>query len=458
MGGNSVFKPIHHYIAIRMKLRYYFLTTFAIVFSIPAVSAQGDGLLIKEGKRLFPIGWYHMPKDDASLKEMADAGINLINCNSKEELDRAHAAGIQGWMPLSLQQGVTDALKKKVGSVAGHPALAIWHGPDEIVLSFTQDYQFALSGPETPIVPWRDQTPEMAEYARQKSPPIMAKMIEAISYIRSVDSNNLQLWINEGAHSAPMYVRQYLNAIDITGCDYYPINGHRRSRTPPTTRVPSRRIGLMGYTTEQWKEIGMGKPVYMVLQAFSWPDLGQGVTEKASSPAYPSFYESRFMAYDVIAHGGRGIFYYGGFTISSDDFRQSLYCLTSELDALQPFLAAPEKEHVSAYVMKDFKQPPSGHEQEVAWCARQYGRDWMVALVNDTDSTLQSVVVKGLRQLNGLKFVELYGEEEVTVDNEEFITRLRPREVKVFATGKKWESSMRSARDYQGIPAMESRH
>jgi hypothetical protein len=213
----------------------------------------------------------------------------------------------------------------------------------------------------------------------------------------------------------------------------------------------------MGYITEQWKEIGMGKPVYMILQAFSWPDLGQGVTEKESSPAYPSFDESRYMAYDVIAHGGSGIFYYGGSTISSDDFRQSLYSLTSELDALQPFLTSSEQKQISASVLKDFRQPPSGDQHEVALSARQFGRDWMIALVNDSDSTLQAVAVKGLTHLNGLKLVELYGDEEVIVDNEEFITRLKPRAVKVFATRKKWEASRRKSRDYPGVPMQESK-
>lgn len=428
-----------------MKMLY--LTMLFFFYLVCPTMGQGDGLLIKDGKRLFPIGSYYNPKDDAALKEMVDAGINIIPCNSKEELDRVHAAGIQGWMPMSFQGGVTEGFKKKVQSVAGHPALAIWEGPDEIILSFTQDYQYSLSGtynPQARITPWRNRTPEMIQYAKEKSPEIMANMIDAISYIRSVDPNNLQVWINEGAHSAPMYVRQYLNAIDITGCDYYPINGQRG--TPP--RLPNRKIGQIGYITEQWKEIGMGKPVYMVLQAFSWPELG----EKGSSSAFPSFNESRYMAYDVITHGGSGIFYFGGSTISSNNFRQSLYSLTSELNVLQPFLTAPEQEQITAYVMRDFRQPPNRNQQEVALSVKQFGRDWMVALVNDTDSTLQSVVVKGLNDINGFKLVELYGDEEVVVDKQEFITRLKPREVKVFATGKKWETSRRIARDYPGVP------
>jgi len=439
-----------------MKIRFCFLSMFLSFFFQFNVWGQGDGLLIKDGKRLFPIGWYSMPEDNASLKEMAEAGINIIRCNSREALDRVHAAGIQGWMPMPLQGGVTEAFKKKVASAVGHPALAIWEGPDEIVLSFTQDYQYSLSGkydPYAKITPWRDQTPAMVKYAREKSPEIMSNMKDAISYIRSVDPNNLQVWINEGAHSAPVYVRQYISYVDIIGCDYYPINGQRG--IPPNVRPPSRRIELIGYITDQWREIGIGKPVYIILQAFSWPELGGGVSEKESTPAYPSFNESRFMAYDVITHGGNGIFYFGGSTISSEDFRQSLYSLTSELDALQPFLTSPEQDKVNVYVVKDFRQPSGKDQEEVAWIVRQYGRDWMAALVNDSNTTLQSVVVKGLKNLNGMKFFELYGEEEVVVENEEFMTRMGPHEVKVFATAKKWETSRSYTRNYPGIPSQQ---
>ncbi|MEO9004618.1 MAG: hypothetical protein ABI288_07765 [Ginsengibacter sp.] len=445
-----------------MSIRFVLFTAFWIFFGNSAMG-QGNGFLIKDGKQLFPIGWYSMPKDDVALKELSDAGFNIFSAHSKDDLDRLQATGIQGWMPLPLQNGVTEALIKQIQSVAGHPALALWEGPDEITLSFTQDYQYSLSDPSNPfsktgkynpnaqITPWRKRTTEMERYSREKSPQVMMNIKDGISYIRSVDPNNLQVWFNEGAHSAPKYVREYLSAIDITGCDYYPINGHRG--IPPHDRAPSRDIGSIGYITEQWKEIGMGKPVYMVLQAFSWPEVG----EKESSQAYPSFDESRYMAYDVITHGGRGIFYWGGWTIASNDFRKSLYALTSELNALQPFLTAPEQYQVSAYVLKDFQQPASQAAPKVALSAKQFGRDWMIAIVNDTDSILQNVAVKGLGKINGLKLVELYGNEEVIVNNQEVITRLKPREVKVFVTGKRWESGKwENGRKYRGIPAQVS--
>ncbi len=426
-----------------MTSRFLLITSFWIFTGINAIG-QGSGFINKDGKQLFPIGWYSMPKDDATLQELSDAGINIISAHSKDDLDRLQAAGIQGWMPLSLHNGVTDALKKQIQTVAGHPALALWEGPDEIIHNFTQHYQHSLSDPSNPfsepgkynpnakIKIWRDRTPEMERYSREKSRQIMPNIKESISYIRSVDPNNLQVWFNEGAHSSPKYVREYLSVIDITGCDFYPIDGYRG--TPPHTSTPSRKIEAIGYLTEQWKEFSMGKPVYMVLQAFSWPEVG----EKTSSQAYPSFDESRYMAYSVIAHGGRGIFYWGGWTIS-------------------PFLSAPDQQQVCAYILKDEYQPFPNSKSDVALSAKQFGRDWMIALVNDTDSTIHGVAVKGLRKINGLKLVELYGDEEVEVENQEFITRLKPREVKIFVTRKTWESNKIDGRMYLGFPVQESK-
>lgn len=57
---------------------------------------------------------------------------------------------------------------------------------------------------------------------------------------------------------------------------------------------------------------------------------------------------------------------------------------------------------------------------------------------------------ENLKYLNKMELVELYGDEEVTVSNEEIVLRMKPREVKVFATNKKWETDRIKGRDYAG--------
>jgi len=43
----------------------------------------------------------------------------------------------------------------------------------------------------------------------------------------------------------------------------------------------------------------------------------------------------------------------------------------------------------------------------------------------------------------------LYGVEKITVEQGELITRIKPFEVKVFATNRRWETRLREGRDFQ---------
>ena len=79
---------------------------------------------------------------------------------------------------------------------------------------------------------------------------------------------------------------------------------------------------------------------------------------------------------------------------------------------------------------------------------RRTGRDWLIILVNEDDKMHMGVEVSGLDDLNGMDFVLLYGDETVTVNRGELVTRMMPYEVKVFATSRKWETDQRKGRDF----------
>jgi hypothetical protein len=342
-----------------------------------------------------------------------------------------------------MAQGLTSDFKKLVGSVAGHPALALWEGPDEIVWNFTANSRLyrKLKIYHTPGA-WKNLTPEALQYAKQQSGIIMPNIHDCISYIRSMDPHNLQVWINEAENSDMAYVGQYMDAVDIAGCDIYPIKTKLLE-----SGKPRKSMQFIGRSTRRWGVISEGKPVWMVLQAFSWPELAKVEPNALGRPvAYPSFDETRYMAYDVIANGARGVLYWDMRYLTSEPFRQSLYGMARELNALQPFLTTdPRPIKVSAWL------PEMDGANQVVYTARQYGRDWMVTLVNESDTTQMAALVEGLDQLDGYKLMELYGDEEVTVKNGRFITRLRPFQVKVFATSRKWEAADRKGRDYPGL-------
>jgi len=391
------------------------------------------GFLTKDDKPLFPIGCYELPKDDAELKSMARAGMNLVRCRSRSDLDRVAAVGMFGWIVVPMRAGDSKNVREKIESVVTHPALAIWEGPDEVVHNFT-----AWSGLyrtkkiyKSPDA-WRKQSPEAVAYAQEQAKKIIPNLREAIALIRTLDKSQRQIWINEAANSDLGFVRQYIDHIDITGCDIYPV------------REGSRDVAVVGDATERWKKVGRNeKPVWMVLQAFSWSELGDYYGHK--KVVYPSFAESRFMAYDAIVHGARGILYWGSHYLKSSEFRQSLYALTSELAALQPFLVAAEYPQAHLALVQMHRDVS---ERGVRLSVRRVGQEWIVILVNEDDRPYLGVEIRRLEQLNGRTLELLYGSEKATVQQGELVTRIKPLEVKVFSTSRKWESEQRKAREF----------
>lgn len=425
-----------------MKVRIFFF--FILLIFLQEVSAQGDGYLQKNEKRIFLIGSYYLPSNDGALKEMIEAGFNLFKCDSKEDLDRLQKFQTQGWIPLPLTEGVSENLKKIVSSVAGHSALAVWEGPDELVWNFTANsglYRDMKIHKTTGA--WWNLSPEAVKYAKEQSEVIMPKINDAIAYVRNVDPNNLQVWINEAGTSDMGYVTQYLDGIDITGSDMYPIKSSL-AKGSTKGRLSMQHIGG---EAKRWTVVSEGKPIWIVLQGFSWHELGTISERFKNRPiAYPSFAESRYMAYDVIVNGALGILYWDMRYLTSEEYRLSIYSLANEFSALQPFLTTDAKS-----ISVTACQQMNNSEGLVVGSARQFGRDWMVALVNETDTTQMGVMVEGLHHLNGHKLVELYGEDDVVVRNGKFVTRMRPFEVKIFATSRKWEGTFKKGRNYSGL-------
>jgi hypothetical protein len=396
--------------------------------------STNPGLLVKDGRLLFPIGCYEIPKDDAELEKMAQSGINLVRCHNKNDLDRAASVGIFGWISLPLQSGRSDSLREKIESLVTHPALTIWEGPDEVVHNFTAwSGLHRTKGIYKSPDEWRKQTPRAIEYSEEQARQIIPNIRDSIELIRTLDNSKRQIWINEAAQSDLKFVRQYLNHIDITGCDIYPVREGRRD------------VAIVGDATERWKQVGRNKkPVWMVLQAFSWSELGDYYGHK--TVVYPSFTESRFMAYDVIVHGAKGILYWGSHYLKSYEFRQSLYALTSELEALQPFLVAPEYQNARISLIELSRD---SSERGIKISVRRAEGQWIIILVNEDTRTYMGVEVTGIEVLNGCVLDLLYGSEKISVEQGELITRIKPLEVKVFSTSRRYETGLREGRDFQ---------
>lgn len=414
-----------------MRIRYLAL---AALLALP-IWAQVSGLLNHGGCAAFPIGSYEMPKSDADLKSMAEAGMNLVHCGNAADLDRAARAGMLGWVSVPMQIGDDQkgVLRNAIDGVKAHPALAVWEGPDEVVWNFTALSQLFKSGIHKVKGEWWLQTPHARDYAEKEAAQIMPQLREGARLVRTLDPKRRPLWINEAAKSDLGYIRQYIDSIDITGCDIYPI--HDNEKEPAT---------VADYT-DRYKAAGRGRPVWMVLQAFSWGGLKGYSTEAVT---YPTFDETRLMAYASLTHGAKAILYWGSYAVpQGDPFRASILAMTSELSALQPFLVAPEDKTVRVKLIESEGRGQAG-DRGVSWMARRTATDWLIALVNEDARAHMGVEVGGLALLNGRALHELYTGDSVKVSRGEIVARLTRHQVKVYSTSRKFETARRAGREY----------
>jgi hypothetical protein len=405
----------------------------ALVFALavsPHARAEQDGFLHAHGQPLFPIGFYSAPEDEAAYADMAEAGVNLIRCGGVADLDRAHGYGLNGWISLPMSGELTPEGEKQIMDVLDHPALAVWEGPDEMVWNFTAYSGLFRDGTHERKGAWSEQTPKAVAFAEQQAATIMPNVQRWTARIRELDAQKRPIWFNEAYTSDVLYMRQYLGAVDITGCDLYPV------------KSVSRNIAEVGDFTERFNQVGKGKPVWMVLQAFSWHEVK---TEEALPPVYPTFAESRFMAWNAITHGAKGVLYWGSSYTKNQDFIQSLYAVTSELAGLQPFLTAPDESGVSLNLIEE---PTLEKRRGVSRIARYVENEGLVVLVNEDDVPHFGTEVQGLDALKGRTMHQLHGNEACEVVDGAFVTRLLPREVKIFSTTLEVASTRLAGRDF----------
>lgn len=252
----------------------------------------------------FPIGLSDPPPlgttaPDSGLDawaEMARAGVNFVrnytvwNAASVDrqlrpvaaELDGAEQHGLQVWLALAGVDANLDRqplLDKIVDACKDHPGLGAWKGVDE---------------PAHARVP-------------------AAGMVEVYEHLKGLDPDHPVAIIEAprrrgpkpGSPDEPLTVaavRPYAAACDIHGVDVYPIPRGAHAGGPPVNTD----ISVVGDMTRIVAEASPGKPTWTTLQ-IAW----SGVLPPHPI-VFPTLPQARFMAYDAIVAGARGLFFFGG--------------------------------------------------------------------------------------------------------------------------------------------------
>lgn len=127
-------------------------------------------------------------------------------------------------------------------------------------------------------------------------------MMEAYKYLKEIDPDH-PAWMVHAPRDTVEIWREYCKACDIAAVDIYPVSvpmgkhGH----------LPNKEISVVGDYAEWIEQAVEGKkPFFMILQvAFS------GTTPPKNIRVFPTFHQLRYMSYQSIIKGARGLVYFG---------------------------------------------------------------------------------------------------------------------------------------------------
>jgi len=270
-----------------------------------------------------------------------------------------------------------------------------------------------------------------------------------IRALRELDARHV-IWLNHAPRNSLDDLRLYNRAADMAGCDIYP--------APANLTVGHSDLTDMGLTsvgayTERMRQAAPGRACAMVLQGFGWRDLRQKINEHEIAVGIgrrPTWRESRFMAYDAVIHGANAILYWGTAHMKpvEDDgspaeggrprLWRDLLRIARELRALEPALVAPP---LKPPAVRQAETYGSIDGKGILCTARRVDDDLVLLVVNETGDGLGFTVSNLPPKLNGRTLYRLYSSEEHQVNSRSFTDGIRPLDVLVYATSRRFEEA-----------------
>jgi len=372
---------------------------------------EQDGMLVVDGKRTFIIGSYHHPKTSLPFHELAKNGYNYTKVSADQSsLDSAHVNHLMTWIVTgSIQpdneRADRERISQLVNSFKKHPALICWEMEDE------------------PAFTWNSADP------RVKPEPL----IETYQLIKQEDPDHLVI-TNHGPVNLISTLAGYNQATDIVACDVYPVIPH--GIRPSYALYPD---GLQGdllnpyisqvgeYTDKMKQVVANSRPVFMVLQAFSWEMLKKEEERDTSMIRYPSFKESRFMAYNAIVHGATGIIYWGSkYTPQPSESMSDLNKVTRELAENQEILAA---KIVDLNVVKAYHELGYSIDTGIEILAKKVNDQYYLITVN-SDKNRVKASLSGLDKFDNA--LVMYEDRTVVIEEGNLTDFFEPFDVHIY--------------------------
>lgn len=372
------------------------------VWTAAQTRLDDDGTLVVNGRRRFILGCYYNPEDATVLQDMARNGLNLVYCKpDRSALDQAQRAGLYGWINTGgdLDLSENNAVKSKnltslITGLKDHPALAVWEAPDEAAWNLFYPNLEKKIRQENMTESTLDSLQQQHDQAAKR---LCAGFRQGVALLRDLDPAR-PIWFNHAPRNSRQQLAPFSALADIIGCDIYPIRvGHTEH-----SDLTDRTLSCVGAYTDLMQATAPAKPVWMVLQAFSWDKLVN--RQPPYDPqGFPTYAESRFMAYDAIVHGATGLLWWGSFNSSPQAaFWRAILSVTREIADLEPFLTAPELKQLLTVA----PAPMAASQPTRVGCTfRQWQNDYLLVVLQEDNE--QYVKVSGLQCLNGRTLYEI---------------------------------------------------
>ncbi|MBL4702251.1 MAG: hypothetical protein JKX85_13435, partial [Phycisphaeraceae bacterium] len=380
------------------------------ILKVPAakhtVRVREDNVILTDGKPFFPIGLWRISDgangyDAKELYEFNQAGINTFLTAPdpiflQQSLDQAAKYNLK---PIfNMRSSIKANIKLYRKGLMDETQQKVWRDTIDKIIATAANHRAFLGYITVDEPLWCGYPLE----------PIQA----AYDYFRRADPNH-PIYINAAPRNTPQAVSKFAAASDLFGLDIYPVpQGGSHSDLDDKT------ISCVGkYTDRMRLAVNDRKPVIMTLQAFAWGQL----YSNTAAAFYPTYEQSRFMAYNAILHGAKGLMYWGTHSIKRESFWKILFRTTSEIRDMSAVLTSPSGE--AGKVACSSKNISLMHKV----CEQN---DFIIS-ANESDSQVEAVFHTSLP--DSLLYV-LFENRTVAVTNGTFTDTFIPYGVHIYST------------------------